>query len=531
MQSAYGACLRARLVLTLLAVAGTSAGCGGGGGSTTPPSIPAVPTGVQAAAGDSQVTISWSAEADAASYNIYWSTADGVTRANGTRISATATPYIATGLTDGTTYYYIVTAVNQAGESAASAQVSVVPVAANACVATTPASLLSCAAEVQAGTRSVIEIEGTLVCSGAGACKVSINGMPVTIRGAVGASIQRIDHHDYPLLQVINSPQATISNLVIDEDATVSCTPVSPTNPPVENPSCGRSLDLYGVSDVTLDHLTIAGSKSVAAFLDTCGNASVTHVRFVSSYLFGLEITGLTGTLVVQDSLFWHSASNGLVLFDAHGTSQAPLLLTRSLFEHNNRADVYYVCGPQANALCSAGQLLINGKVDFLRVEKSVMRLGSSDIGATPVGGVEINTPSIHDLTFAGNDIHTHGMWGVTLDSNPVDVARISFVDNKLYDNGRDPAYLGVDIGNFPSGVMTESGDCHSAGCAIVPVGALWALPGGAVSWVSNDLANPTVAVNGTAVATAANGQITAASGATVVLLDGSTEIDRLIVP
>jgi len=62
-------------------------------------------------------------------------------------------------------------------------------------------------------------------------------------------------------------------------------------------------------------------------------------------------------------------------------------------------------------------------------------------------------------------------------------------------------------------------------------LGALWALPGGAVSWVSNDLTNPTVAVNGTVVATAANGQITAASGAAVVLSDGSAEIDRLTVP
>jgi hypothetical protein len=510
------------------------AACGGGGGGSgvTIRTIPPAPTGVQATAGDGQVTISWTAAAGAASYDIYWSTSAGVTKASGTRISAAAAPYVATGLTDGATYYYVVTAVNQAGESAESSQVSAIPVGADTCVATTPATLLQCAADVQAGARSVIEIEGALLCSGAGACQVSINGMPVTIRGAVGASIRRTDHHDYPLLQVVNSSHAAISNLVIDEDADVSCSPVSPTNPPVENPSCGRSIDLYGVADVSLDHLTIASSKSVAAFLNTCGNASVSHVRFVSSYLFGLEITGLTGTLLVQDSLFWHSASNGLVLFDAHGTSQAPLLITRNLFEHNNRADVYYMCGPQGNALCSAGQLLINDKVDFLRVEKSVIRFGSSDIsGNPPIGGVEINTSGIHDLTFAGNDIHTHGMWGVTLDSNPTDVARISFVDNKLYDNGRDPAYLGVDIGNFPNGVMTESGDCHSAVCTTVPVGALWALPDGAVSWVTNDLANPTVAVNGTLAATAANGQITAASGATVVLSDGSTEIDRLTVP
>jgi len=529
MQSAYLACFRARLVLTLSAFAAAAAGCGGG--STTPPSIPSVPTGVKTAAADGQVTISWSPAEGATSYNIYWATMAGVNKANGTRISTVTTPYVASGLTDGTTYYYVVTAVNQAGESDASSQVNAVPVGADTCVATAPASLLSCAAQVQAGARSVIEIEGTLLCSGAGACALSINGPSVTIRGSDGASIQRIDHHDYPLLQVLNSSQATITNLTIDEDASVACTPVSNTNPPVENSACARTIDIYGVAAVSLDRLTIANSKSIATFINTCGSASITHVRFISAYQFGLEITGLTGGLSVQDSLFWHAASNAFVLYDAHGTAQAPLLLSHNLFEHNHRADVYYVCGPQGNQQCSGGQLFISGKVDDLRIESSVIRLGSSDASATPVGGVEIATPSVHNITFADDDIHSHGMWGVYVDPDPSDFANVVFQNNKLYENGLDPAYLGIDIGNFPSGIVTETGTCHSAGCATVPVGALWALPGGAVSWVSNDLADPTLTVNGTTVATEANGQISAAPGATVVLSDGSIEIDRLIVP
>jgi len=56
-------------------------------------------------------------------------------------------------------------------------------------------------------------------------------------------------------------------------------------------------------------------------------------------------------------------------------------------------------------------------------------------------------------------------------------------------------------------------------------------LPGGAVSWATNDLTAPHVTVNGAVVATAANGETTAASGATVVLFDGSNEVDRLTVP
>ena len=72
----------------------------------------------------------------ATSYNIYWATTSGVTTA-GTKITAATSPYVQTGLAASTTYYYIVTAVNAAGQSAASAQVSA---ATNAPVVTIPAA-------------------------------------------------------------------------------------------------------------------------------------------------------------------------------------------------------------------------------------------------------------------------------------------------------------------------------------------------------------------------------------------------------
>ena len=97
--------------------------------SVTPSAIPsqATPTGVTVAAGDGQVTLSWNTVSDATSYNIYWSTMSGVTKTTGTKISNVTSPYTHTGLTNGTTYYYVVTAVNSNGESNESIQVSVTP--------------------------------------------------------------------------------------------------------------------------------------------------------------------------------------------------------------------------------------------------------------------------------------------------------------------------------------------------------------------------------------------------------------------
>lgn len=88
------------------------------------PAVPAVPTGVKAVGGTKQTTVSWSAVSGATSYNIYWSTASGVTTTNGTKIAGATSPTVHTGRSDSTSYYYIVTAVNSAGESAASVQVA-----------------------------------------------------------------------------------------------------------------------------------------------------------------------------------------------------------------------------------------------------------------------------------------------------------------------------------------------------------------------------------------------------------------------
>jgi hypothetical protein len=90
-----------------------------------PSAPPAPPTNLTATAGDTQVSLTWSASTGAKSYNVKRS---GTSGGPFTRIATTtSTSYTDTGLTDGTTYYYVVSAINSAGESANSAQVSAVP--------------------------------------------------------------------------------------------------------------------------------------------------------------------------------------------------------------------------------------------------------------------------------------------------------------------------------------------------------------------------------------------------------------------
>jgi hypothetical protein len=89
--------------------------------------LPSMPAAVNAVAGDGQVTISWDGVSGATSYNLYWSTVSGVNKATGTKISNVTSPYTHTGRSNGTTYYYVVTAVDSFGESSESSEVSARP--------------------------------------------------------------------------------------------------------------------------------------------------------------------------------------------------------------------------------------------------------------------------------------------------------------------------------------------------------------------------------------------------------------------
>lgn len=79
---------------------------------------------------DGNNLIGWTAVSGAASYNIYWSTAPGVKKTNGAKITLASNPQTHTGLANGTAYYYVVTTMGAGGESAESAQASATPVAA-----------------------------------------------------------------------------------------------------------------------------------------------------------------------------------------------------------------------------------------------------------------------------------------------------------------------------------------------------------------------------------------------------------------
>src|SRR5437588_11558461 len=88
-------------------------------------SPPAAPTGLSATVGNHQLTLSWNSLPGATAYNVKRSTTSGSYYV--TLTTVTGTNFTNTGLVNGTTYYYVVTAVGSGGPSSNSAELAAAP--------------------------------------------------------------------------------------------------------------------------------------------------------------------------------------------------------------------------------------------------------------------------------------------------------------------------------------------------------------------------------------------------------------------
>src|SRR5438552_542959 len=106
-------------------LAGCGAYGGGGNGGGGGGSAPSAPTGLTATPANAQVNLTWNASASATGYYVKRSTSSGTE----VQIAAqSATAYSDNSVSNGITYYYVVSAYNSYGQSANSAEVSGTPV-------------------------------------------------------------------------------------------------------------------------------------------------------------------------------------------------------------------------------------------------------------------------------------------------------------------------------------------------------------------------------------------------------------------
>jgi len=153
-------------------------------------------TGVGATPGPNQNVLSWSAATRAVTYNIYRGTTPGGEAGTAIATGITTLTYTDPGLTPGTTYYYKVTAVDAAGESVRSSEVSATPIKA------TPIFSGITSATITYGTGTTT-LSGTIAAGAqipSGTVSILINGVTAnaTINATTGAFSTAFDTHAIP---------------------------------------------------------------------------------------------------------------------------------------------------------------------------------------------------------------------------------------------------------------------------------------------------------------------------------------------
>ena len=322
--------LRKSLLFASLAVLTACGGYGGGnnGGGGGGGSAPASPSGLTATPGDAQVALAWTSVSGATSYHVKRSTTSG---SGYSQVGAPSTAsFNDTGLTNGTTYYYVVSAVNTYGESANSAEKSALPAlpvpSAPAGVTATPADTqVNLSWTASAGATSYHVKRSTT--SGTGYAQVGApagtsfndtgltNGTPyfyvITALNAAGESS--------------NSSQVSATPTITPPDITVTVNPAS---------THAISPWIYGINSyggvpnpphVTMDraggnrwtaynwenNFSNAGSDFGPYHNDTFLSSSTTPAEAVRSFIAADHTAGIASLMTVQ--------LQGLVSADANG--------------------------------------------------------------------------------------------------------------------------------------------------------------------------------------------------------------------
>jgi fibronectin type 3 domain-containing protein len=200
--------------------------------ATVPPSPPATFTAADGE--DEQVTLTWAAVAGASSYNILRGTAPGGPYVN-LHTNFQGTTYVDTNVTNGTTYYYIVRAVNPIGESANSIEVQATPVdyEGRTIYVSTSSALSSAIADAQLG-------DTIILANGDYSTSISMNGKHGSAK--------------YPILiKAENRGQAKLT---------------------------GGTVSVSGSSHITFDGLYFANSGSFGARLTNNQYITIQHSIF-----------------------------------------------------------------------------------------------------------------------------------------------------------------------------------------------------------------------------------------------------------
>ena len=210
---------------------------------------PPTPTGLTATAGNAQVSLSWTASFGATSYNVYRSTTSGGPYTT-IATNITTTGYTDTGLANGTTYYYVVTAVNGFGEGGYSNQANATP----------PTSFVKASQNQLSGTSIRVTMTNNASDTIVVACREGTSGT-----GISPSSVTDTAGNSYTLIRTSSQGTARESGVFVATNVVASTNTITFT---------------WGVSaTLAIVALEFANAASVeASVTNSTGNTAVTTI-------------------------------------------------------------------------------------------------------------------------------------------------------------------------------------------------------------------------------------------------------------
>ena len=416
-------------------------------------SVPAAPTNLSATAGNQQATLIWTASGGATSYNVKRGTASGGPYT--TVGSPAGTTYADTSLTNATAYYYVVTAVNAAGESGNSNQATATPAAAP----TAPAPPLNLTAT--AGNQQVSLAWTTS--TGATSYNVkraATNGGPyTTVASPAGTSytdttVTNGTIYYYVVTAVSASGESANSN---QASATPSATPPAPAPPtPPGTSSCATPISAVN----TAGNTNVVGDGTPASCTESAFEAAVAAGGVVtfncgpSTYRLVLSST----KSITQDTVI---DGGNLVTLDGGGHVRQLLLNTNNFLATTPTLTLQNITLANGHGTDDAGTGAPTGGGAIYRYGGTLNVINSQFInnvgpasGQDSAGGaiysVGVGTTTVVGSTFKGNQSSDGGALG-NLGAS-VDLVNDTIQGNQATGTGGNPGNGGNGGGVYMDG-------------------------------------------------------------------------------